>query len=147
MVQALFDAIDIQGKDITVDALLTQRKFAEYLIQREAHYHFTVKGNQPTLEKDIRDVFENRQKPHYEVVSPPEHGRIETRRIWVTSTLNDYLDFPHVGQAYCIEREIIEKKTGEYSKEAVVGVTSRNKRMPLIIPHGPVHSNRLGCIH
>ena len=40
----LLDAIDLQGKDITADALLTQRKLADYLcIEREAHYHFTVK--------------------------------------------------------------------------------------------------------
>jgi predicted transposase YbfD/YdcC len=45
----LLDAIDIQGKTITADALLTQREFAHYLIQRGAHYRFTVKGNQPTL--------------------------------------------------------------------------------------------------
>jgi len=46
MAPLLLDAIDIQGKDISVDALLTQRSFAEYLVQRGAHYHFTVKGNQ-----------------------------------------------------------------------------------------------------
>ncbi|MCB1965517.1 MAG: ISAs1 family transposase, partial [Candidatus Accumulibacter sp.] len=49
MFMPLLDAIDIQGKDITADALLTQRKLATYLVERKAHYHFTVKGNQPTL--------------------------------------------------------------------------------------------------
>ena len=28
-----------------------------------------------------------------------KHGRIETRKIWTTTELNDYLDFPHVGKA------------------------------------------------
>ncbi|MBL0011077.1 MAG: transposase [Nitrosomonas sp.] len=41
----LLDGIDIKGKDITADALLTQRKLATYVVQREAHYHFAVKGN------------------------------------------------------------------------------------------------------
>ncbi len=50
----LLDAIDIEGKDITADALLTQRKIAEYLVrERKAHYHFTVKNNQPGLFEDI----------------------------------------------------------------------------------------------
>jgi len=45
----------IQGKDITADALLTQRKLADYLcLERKAHYHFTVKGNQPGLFRDIK---------------------------------------------------------------------------------------------
>ena len=50
----LLEAIDIAGKDITADALLTQRKFAEYLVEkRQAHYYFTVKGNQPGLLEDL----------------------------------------------------------------------------------------------
>jgi predicted transposase YbfD/YdcC len=46
----MLDAIDITGLDITADALLTQRDLASYLVARGAHYHFTVKGNQPTLQ-------------------------------------------------------------------------------------------------
>src|SRR5208283_2069359 len=39
----LLDAIDIKHKEITADALLTQRKLAEYLVvERSAHYYFTV---------------------------------------------------------------------------------------------------------
>ena len=41
----LLDAIAIQGKTLTVDALLTQRKFAEYVVNREADYHSTVKNS------------------------------------------------------------------------------------------------------
>src|SRR5712692_8547794 len=43
----------IAGKDITGDALLTQRAIANYVVEQGAHYHFTVKGNQPELERDI----------------------------------------------------------------------------------------------
>jgi predicted transposase YbfD/YdcC len=39
--------LDIDGIVITADALLTQRAFAEHLVEdRKAYYHFTVKGNQ-----------------------------------------------------------------------------------------------------
>jgi hypothetical protein len=31
---------------------------------------------------------------------------IETRKIWMTTELNRYLDFPRVGQAFVIERRI-----------------------------------------
>jgi predicted transposase YbfD/YdcC len=122
----LLDAIAIQGKDITADALLTQRRLARYLVEdRQAHYHFTVKGNQPQLFEDIRLYFEDRQEPDFVVGPSLEHGRIETRRIWTTTALNDYLDFPHVGQAFVIERERIEKKTGKQSSELAYGITSR----------------------
>ena len=51
--------------------------------------------------------------------------RIETRRIWCSTALNAYLDFPHVGQVFLIERESIEKKTGAHSREIALGITSR----------------------
>ncbi len=53
------------------------------------------------------------------------HGRIETRRIWCSTTLNGYVDFPHVGQTFRIERECIRKKTGKRSLEVALGITSR----------------------
>lgn len=39
--------------------------------------------------------------------------------------LNDYLTFPHVGQAFMIERESICKKTGNVSCETIHGITSK----------------------
>src|SRR5208283_1282057 len=77
----LLDAIDIKHKEITADALLTQRKLAEYLVvERSAHYYFTVKANQPTLEQDIALHFKDRQQPDFVEFTPPDHGRIETRK-------------------------------------------------------------------
>ena len=125
MAAPLLDAIDIQDKVITADALLTQRQFAAYLVEeRQAHYHFTVKGNQPHLFEDIALYFRERQEPDYLMGPSLEHGRIETRRIWTTTALNDYLEFPHVGQAFVVERERIEKKTGKSSTELAYGITS-----------------------
>jgi predicted transposase YbfD/YdcC len=122
----LLDSIEIQGKTITADALLTQREFAIYLVEkRKAHYHFTVKGNQPTLLSDIQLYFQNRKEPDFVDHAPPDHGRIETRKIWTTTELNDYLNFPHVGQSFVIERHCIDKKTGRSSREIAYGITSR----------------------
>jgi predicted transposase YbfD/YdcC len=129
MVIPLLENIDIQGKEITADALLTQRKLASYLVEeRQAHYHFTVKGNQSQLRNDIALYFQNRQEPDFVDHAALEHGRIETRKIWTTSEVNGYLNFPHVGQAFVIERESIEKKTGKLSKETAYGITSRLMR-------------------
>lgn len=125
MFTQVLDEIDIAGKDITSDALLTQRKLAIYVVGRQGHYHFTVKGNQPTLQSDITLLFQDRGAPDHVEVTPPDHGRIETRRIWCSCALNDYLDFPHVGQVFMIEREAFHKKDGKTTFESVVGVTSR----------------------
>jgi predicted transposase YbfD/YdcC len=123
----LLEAIDIEGKDVTADALLTQRKLAAYLVQeRQAHYHFTVKGNQRGVLQDVALFFQDRQQPDFVQDTPPDHGRIETRKIWTTPELNGYLDFPHVGQAFVVERHSIEKKTGIRSCEIAYGITSRS---------------------
>ena len=124
MVIPLLEPIDITGKTITTDALLTQRKLATYLIDHNAHYVFTVKDNQPTLRENIRLSFEGRGRPDFSEPLTLAHGRIEQRSIWTTTRLNDYLDFPGVGQVFAIERPTIAKKTGKLSTETVYGVSS-----------------------
>ena len=122
----MLDAIEIKGRTITTDALLTQRKLARYLVRdRGAHYHFTVKGNQSLLLEAIALYFQSHAGvADFSHTGNGEHGRIETRRIWLTARLNDYLDFPHVKQAFMIERESIDKKTGKTRQEVVYGITS-----------------------
>ena len=74
----LLDAIDIEGKTITADALLTQKEIAAYLVeQRNASYHFTVKGNQAGLFEDIKLYFQDRQEPDFIACDPPDHGRAQ----------------------------------------------------------------------
>jgi predicted transposase YbfD/YdcC len=137
----LLEAIDIKGREITADALLTQRALARYLVEeRQAHYHFTVKNNQPSLLQDILFFFQDRQEPDFVEYTPPDHGRIETRKIWTTTELNTYLNFPYVGQAFVIERESIQKKTGQYTCEVAYGLTSRTPE--LADPQRVLRSNR-----
>jgi len=122
----LLDCLDIEGKVITADAMLTQRALATYLVERRrAHYLFTVKGNHPTLLKDLQFFFQHRGEPDDLLQDPPDHGRIEIRKIWVTTELNNYLNFPHVQQAFVIERLVIDKKRGTTSIETAYGITSQ----------------------
>ena len=122
----MLDVIEIEGRTITADALLTQRELARYLVEeRGANYHFTVKQNQSNLLEDLAFYFQNTPKAaDFTHTGNGEHGRIETRKIWVTTKLNHYLNFPYVRQAFMIERESIRKKTGEISREVVYGITS-----------------------
>jgi predicted transposase YbfD/YdcC len=124
MVIPTLDALDITGKTITTDALLTQRALADDLIDHQAHYVFTVKDNQPIRREDLRLFFAGRGQPDYREPPTLAHGRIEARAIWTTTHLNDYLHVPGVGQAFVIARRTVEKKTGKTSTETVYGVTS-----------------------
>ena len=124
MVIPTIEPLDIAAKTITADALLTQRKLADYLLEHNAHYVFTVKDNQPTLREAIRLIFEDRGQPDFSETPSLGHGRIEQRSIWISTRLNDYLDFPGVGQVFVIERRSINKKTTKTSTDIVYGVTS-----------------------
>ena len=127
MAVPLLAPLDIDGIVITADALLTQRAFARHLVEeRKAHYHFTVKANQKTLLEDLQYFFEHSRNDTPDASETNHgHGRIETRKIWVTTQLNGYLDFPYVAQAFAIRREVIHKKTGKTSTETIYGVTSQ----------------------
>jgi predicted transposase YbfD/YdcC len=127
MVIPVLEALDITGKTITADALLTQRTLATYLLDHQAHYVFTVKDNQPTLHADIRLIFQGRGQPDFREPPTLAHGRIEQRAIWTTNHLNGYLHFPGVGQAFVIERHTVTKKTGKTSTETVYGITSHTQ--------------------
>ena len=95
---------------------------------RGADYLFTVKGNQPNMLDDIRLTLDEhiaQRAPDFTDESPkPEHGRRERRSIWVSSALNDYLDFPGVGQVFAIGRQTVEVNSAKRHSETVYGVTS-----------------------
>lgn len=123
----LLDSLDLKDTDITADALLTQRKLAEYLVdKRKAHFHFIVKANQASLLDDLVLLFNDRKHPDFVRLDPPDHGRIETRQIWTSTELNGYLDFPHIAQVFLIERFVVNKKTGQSSRDLAYGITSRS---------------------
>lgn len=134
--------MDIQGKTITADALLTQRTLADYIVTiKRAHYHFTVKGNQKKLLEEVSSWFENvHWEPNHTTVDNPDHGRDETRKIWVTTEINEYLDFPHVGQAFKVERITRNRKTGKKTREIAYGITS--KEPDIATPEEILRDNR-----
>jgi hypothetical protein len=66
-VEPLLADLDIAGKAVTADALLTQREIARYLVEdKKADYVFTVKDNQPTLRQDIESL-------HLDAFPPSAH--------------------------------------------------------------------------
>ena len=70
--------------------------------------------------------FEKRdKKPDFSTIDPPDHGRIETRNIWTTTDLNKYLDFPHVGQVFMVERITYFIKSGKERRVNAYGLTSK----------------------
>ena len=63
-VKPLLDPLPLAGKVVTGDALHTQVETARYLVEdKQAHYLFTVKDNQPGLKADIEALHLNAIPP------------------------------------------------------------------------------------
>jgi predicted transposase YbfD/YdcC len=123
----LLDAAGIpEGESVlvTVDAAHTQRETAEYIGARPGwNYLMTVKGNQPTLQRQVFDKILPllSEAPHH-IMEEHSRGRIRKWSCWLTGA--DGIDFPHAAQAACIRREIFEISGDRISKENALILTS-----------------------
>lgn len=52
---------------------------------------------------------------------------MEIRKIWTSTEINDYVDFPYCGQVACIHRYREEIKSGTIHNETVYLITSLSK--------------------
>lgn len=82
-----------------------------------------MKDNQPTLKQDIMTIWEIEPLSPPQVIHTSKHGgRVEKRRLWVSSILADYSDWPHLAQVCRLERSVTCK--GETRQELAYAVTS-----------------------
>ncbi len=70
---------------------------------------FTVKDNQKNLKNNIMSLELTQEVPDAETFDKG-HGRIESRQIWTSTSLNSYVNFPHVEQVFVIQRHVEEIK-------------------------------------
>jgi len=120
----VLELVDVHDCDITADALHCQTNTVQAIRAADAHYTISVKSNQKTLYHDIRTTFTTLRADDPQHLSTYEtiekgHGRIETRRYWVTddlsrlSTRDAWDDLQSLGMVES-ERQIgtgIEQKT------------------------------------
>ncbi len=146
----ILDEVSVAGKIVTGDAINTQRAFSEQIVAQGGHYLWPVKENQPQLYQAIQRLFTPKEpKPGFGKM-PDDfltastidrgHGRIEKRTIQTSTLLNDYLDWPSVGQVYRLERHFSWVRRGEIYKtscEVEFGITSlpRSQVSPLQVLH------------
>lgn len=91
----LLDLLDLKGQTVTIDAMGTQKAIAKKIYEKGADYVLALKGNQGTLNDDVRLFLEKEfQKGTstaiediYEEVDKG-HGRIEVRKCIVSSQID-----------------------------------------------------------
>lgn len=131
-------SIDLREKVVMGDAIHTQRPISIQIVESGGDYIWFVKGNQPQLEADLRLWFGPDPKPIPGMAYPPKdfetaqfvnkgHGRIETRRLTVSSQLKDFLDWPYLEQVFKLERRFFFTKTRKVQEQVLYGITSLSR--------------------
>jgi predicted transposase YbfD/YdcC len=126
-VEPLLCELVLEGRIVTMDALLTQRHVAQTIVDKGGDYVMIVKDNQPQLRADIELVFAlppvGDQQETTRTVDIG-HGRIEQRNLTTSKALVGYSDWPGLAQVFELGRHVITQKTTEERVEVVYGVTS-----------------------
>lgn len=132
---------NIAGKVVTGDALHTQKRLAQAILDEQGDYLFPVKENQPTLYKNLQALFApEHPKPGFGKIQTDflqaqkvnkGHGRIEKRTLMASEMLNTYAAWPGLAQVYRLEREIQWWRQGRCYKtscEVEFGITSLSRQ-------------------
>ena len=132
----LLSLLDLGGATVTLDAIGCQREVARQVVEGGGDYVLAVKQNQPALHARVKALLDEAILDGFEGMAHdalgPEadggHGRVETRRAWVTPEVHwlgrDLLDaWPGLAAVAAVEcrREVIG---GDASVERRYFVTS-----------------------
>lgn len=121
----LLAEVKLEGRVVTGDALYAQRELSRRVVEGGGDYLWVIKDNQPALKAALALLFQ--EPPWGEVLRVVEqvgqHGdRWERRQLWASTGLNDYLDWPYLGQVCCVERT--RRRKGVTEVETSYAVTS-----------------------
>jgi predicted transposase YbfD/YdcC len=122
MATAVLDQIDLTNKIVTADALHTVKATADHIHERGGQFVLPVKENRQAL-FDALDALPWNDVPIAHRTVDTGHGRVTTRTIQVLPAPPD-LPFPHVNQAFLIERYVTDRQGGPISAVAALGVAS-----------------------
>jgi predicted transposase YbfD/YdcC len=123
----LLSLLDLSDATVTIDAIGCQTEIARQIVEAEGNYVLAVKENQPTLHRKVKrlldeaifDAFEGMRHDAFECVDG-DHGRIETRRAWVTDEVRwlgeDLLaNWPGLASVAAVECKREDAATGKGS--------------------------------
>jgi predicted transposase YbfD/YdcC len=122
----VLDGFPLARRLVTGDALYCQRELCRRVVAAGGAYLFSVKANQPSLHDDLYWLFAwpaPDEAPFATAVEHRQHGdRSETRRLWASSALVGYSDWPGLRQVCKVERRV--RRRGRLSREVAYAVTS-----------------------
>lgn len=124
----LLDLLNLKGAIVTIDAMGCQREIARKIVDSGADYVLAVKENQPTLHQKVKammdeailDAFAGMHSDYFEQTNGG-HGRIETRRVWVTDEVHHLKD---IGEWAGLGSLVVVEST----RQVIGGTTTTERR-------------------
>lgn len=90
----LLDLLFLKGSIVTIDAMGTQKKIVEKVIEKKADYVLALKGNQGLFHKEVVEYMEDALEANFEgvkystkITQEKGHGRIEKREYFQTDDI------------------------------------------------------------
>ena len=144
----LLAMLQLANTTVTIDAMGCQKEIAAQIIRQEAHYLLAVKENQPTLYERVKRLMDEgiiegfKNLRHGFVQETNEgHGRIETRRVWVTNEVQ-WLGQELLGEWKGLASLVAVQRTRQDLGDTTGKVTT--ERSYFISSHDTTDADRLG---
>ena len=90
----LLKMLDLTGATVTIDAMGCQKEIAQVITEQGADYVLALKKNHSTLYDDVRLFLDDARSKEFAEIDHAyhetvdgDHGRIETRKYWITSDI------------------------------------------------------------
>lgn len=130
----ILKSIEIEQAVVSIDAIGTQTKIAEQIIEQKGHYFLSVKGNQQGLLEELEQAFKINKGLHFSAKPESNHGRIENRSCSILPAVDylleeNYTAWKHVSTLIKIDasREIkgeVKKETRYYISDEKLSAPS-----------------------
>ncbi|GAC1348628.1 MAG: hypothetical protein NVSMB27_17130 [Ktedonobacteraceae bacterium] len=118
----------VKGRLISTDAMHTQKKWCACVHAYDGSYLTIVKKNQPQMDQDLVDFFEDprseQQEWQYIQSVQKAHGRLEHREMWSSTQMNEWFETEWAGiaQVFRLRRQV--KEGDQERQETVYGLTN-----------------------
>jgi len=146
----LLAMLNLEEATVTIDAMGCQREIAAQIRRQRGHYILAVKDNQPTLHEKVKGLLDGAiiegfagMQHAFAEDTDDGHGRIETRRVWVTNDVKslgqELLDlWPGLASVAVVEctRQNLGDMSGKVSTERRYFISSHDGTNAQLIGDG-----------
>ncbi len=149
-IPTLLEMLELKGCIITVDAMGCQKDIAKQISEAKADYVLGLKGNQESLNDDVRLYFETEAVTTKIVTYDKGHGRIETREYFLETEI-DWLyqkpDWAGLSAIGMVKSSVWEKGSlREESRYFITSLTSVETFAKAVRAHWGIENSLHWCL-